>query len=309
MATVRVTSVVPSRYWAPESTSSSSPGCDAAVGALGRRGSGRWRRSGRRRRWCRRRGPSARRWPRGSPPACATISISSGSVCLRLGGQPVQEARTAPRRRGAWALAGAFDLDGVLAGAGQGAGVLRAHDRGARALQLRRTTRPRTGPGSTSTRAPFSSASASGRSSGVSSVTWLPSQAGSSGVTLAGSRNSRAVPSARRIAWPSGSGRADDVAAADVEQPGDGDGRGQHRGVGAGGLQALADAGALGGAVLAGVARAGAGRRRPAAAAGRSSPQARSTGLALDGLQLGAGLGGGGLAAGRSASGLCRRGS
>ncbi len=59
---------------------------------------------------------------------------------------------------------------------------------------------------STSTRRPRSSARAVGRASGLSSRTWLPSQAGSSAPTLAGSRNSRAEPSASRIAWPSGRG-------------------------------------------------------------------------------------------------------
>ncbi len=60
--------------------------------------------------------------------------------------------------------------------------------------------------GSTSTRWPESAASAPARRSGASSVTPLPSQAGSSGVTLAGSRKRRAEPSAARIACDSGSG-------------------------------------------------------------------------------------------------------
>ncbi len=60
--------------------------------------------------------------------------------------------------------------------------------------------------GSSSTRRPFSSARAAGRASEGSSVTWLPSQAGRSGVVLSGSRNRRAVPSAFSTAWPSGRG-------------------------------------------------------------------------------------------------------
>src|SRR3990167_4809804 len=60
--------------------------------------------------------------------------------------------------------------------------------------------------GSTSTFLPFRSLKAPARASGASRVTWLPSHAGSSSVTLAGSRNSRAVPSAPSTAWPMGRG-------------------------------------------------------------------------------------------------------
>ena len=136
---------------------------------------------------------------------------------------------TAPRRRGV-RLARALDLDRVLAGAGQGAGVLRRGPPRRRPCRARRSTRPRTGPDRPSRACPAARPARRSSSSAGASVTSLPSHARAAPApTLRGSRNSRAAPSANRNALAERQGRADDVAAADVEQPGDGGGRGQHR--------------------------------------------------------------------------------
>ncbi len=61
-------------------------------------------------------------------------------------------------------------------------------------------------PASTRTLRPFNSPRAPASASGGSRLTWLPSHAGRSGVTLAGSRNRRAEPSALSTAWARGRG-------------------------------------------------------------------------------------------------------
>ena len=146
--------------------------------------------------------------------------------------------------------------------------------------------------GSITTRRPRNSARAPSRSAGVSRRTSLPSHAGRSAVTLAGSRNSRAVPSALRIAWASGRGRADHVAAADVEQPGDRGGRGEHRRLGPVAGEQGAQPGALGPRGFAGIVQRMGDDRRARLGRPRRAP-GHVQGIGVGGFQRRAGLGGG----------------
>ena len=144
--------------------------------------------------------------------------------------QPVQE----PGQRRAVADVGparALDLDGVLAGAGQGGGIGRRAPPRAPAASSASKYQADDCAGSTSTVLAGQVVQGGGKvlrrlqrhlvaepGRQVRRSPWP------------GSRNRRAVPSALRIAWASGRGERMHVAAADVEQPGDGGRRGDHRG-------------------------------------------------------------------------------
>ncbi len=138
------------------------------------------------------------------PSSLATTSRSSGSdACASVASQCRKRVRAAPSRR--WARRAPSISVAFLQARG------RAH--GSTPVTTLASAPSRTSeyqaedwPGSTRTRLPPSAFSAGSRSDGGCRLTPLPSQAGRSGVTLSGSRNSRAVPSASSTACPSGSG-------------------------------------------------------------------------------------------------------
>ena len=204
MATVRVTSVVPSRYCAPDRPAAASRARASLGQPLGRPvvhdgavrgGAGDGVEAT---------GPSARRWLRGSLPACrprrarwaASGPPRSTTQCRNLASAVPSRicAERAPSISTAFLLA-----RGRAVGSGPRTTFAPAFSSASK-YQADEVA------GSTSTRWPERSPSAPASRSGGSSVTPLPSQAGSSGVTLAGSRNSRAEPSAFSIACDSGSG-------------------------------------------------------------------------------------------------------
>ncbi len=166
-----------------------------------------------------------------------------GQAVLSLGGGPVQEAG----QGGAVAdmgLAGAFDLDRVLAGAGQGAGVGAANDDGARVFQGLEI------PGRGLARidqhpAAFQLGQGGGQGLGRFQANPIaePAEQFRRDLDWVEEQARRAVGVEDGLAQ--GQGRADHVAAADIEQPGDGGWRGEHRGLGAAVLQPGAHAQAL----------------------------------------------------------------
>ncbi len=208
---------------------------------------------------------------------------------LGVGGQPVQEAGQGH----AVALVrapGPFDLDLVLAGLGQGAGIGRAHDRGAGAVQdiqvpgrrrrridgdplaLQRLQRVRQRLGTVQAHL----IAEPRRQIGRHLVRVQEQPRGPVGVQ-------------HRLAQRQG--RADHVAAADVEQPRDRGRGGDHRRLDAEVRQALADAGALGRGVLTGIGQR-VGDHRGLGLAGPLGAPGRVQRIVGHRLQFGAGLGG-----------------
>ena len=132
-------------------------------------------------------------------------------------------------------LARALDLDGVLAGAGQGGGVLRRGPPSAPARARVSKYQAEDWPGSTSTRLPVRSRqrAAAGPRAAPGAPGCRARPAGPA-VTLAGSRNSRAVPSLRQRS-PGRCGRGERMTSPPrmLNSQAMRGGRGQHRGVGA----------------------------------------------------------------------------
>ena len=206
MATVRVTSVVPSRYWRAGIDQQQRAGAPVRLAS---RWVGpvvaRWRRWRPRRRWCRTTGPSARRWPRGSPPAWRPPPARRAALSAPRW-RPSAGTAPAPRRRGRGPGRAPSISTAFLQARGRAVGSAPRTTSAPAPLQRLEVPGRRLAPGRPARGWPARSPSAPAEPSGGSSVTPLPSQAGSSGVTLAGSRNRRAEPSAFRIAWASGSG-------------------------------------------------------------------------------------------------------
>ena len=265
---------------------------------VGRAGSGRWRRSGRRRRWCR----SDRSFS--APVSSRKPSSLRDDLDLVGQGRPGPRWPTQCRKRVSaapsrtWALRAPSISTAFLRRAAGCRGPCRGPP-SAPAASRRSKYQAEDWAGSTSTFWPFSSSSAPRQVVGrLQASPALPSQAGSSWRRpWRGSRNSRAVPSAFEDRLAERQGRADDVAAADVEQPGDRGRRGQHGGVGARLGDAPRRCGRAWRLTSSPAYSAGCGTTGAAGCGGRSSPQAWSSGLASTGFSSAPGLGGGALQA------------
>ena len=228
IAIVRVTSVVPSRYWPPESSRNSDAPLQLAVGlrvgaivvdrAVGPRARDRverqvLQRSGR----------------------LAELLHLHGAVDLgHLAGLPVAPrtsagSATAPRHRADAPAAMPSTSTAFFFARGSITGSPRAHDFCARLVQRVEEPRRRHRRDRRSRACPSARRAAPPPRPPDCSVTSLPRCATSSGPTFFGLRNSSACPSANRNARPSGSGVRDTSPTANVEQPRDRRGRRDHR--------------------------------------------------------------------------------
>ncbi len=282
MATVRVTSVVPSRYWAPESTSSSEPRFDALGQPLGRPvvddgAVGGRAGDGVEREVLQRAGGLAEALQLGRPPRARRAGWPGASVAT----QCRKRVSAAPSRMCAWrapSISTAF-----LQARGRAVGSARAHAPRRRRRSSASKYQADDCAGIDQHALAGQLASAPASSSGASSLTPLPSQAGSSGVTLAGSRNSRADAVGVEDRLRQRQRRADHVAAADVEQPGDRGRRGDHAPPSAPCSARLSPTRARLAAEASPANSSGCGTTGRLGWAGRAAPQAASSGLGSTG--------------------------